>query len=48
MYGVLSIVLFDPGATQSFVSLLLSKRFGEAPGLLYYPLEVEIADDRSI
>ena len=41
-------VLFDSGATRSFVSLALSKKFSDAPGTLDYPLEVEIADDRTV
>ncbi|KAL7585243.1 hypothetical protein Lser_V15G45405 [Lactuca serriola] len=42
---VLAIVLFDSGATRSFVSLAPSKRFGYAPRELDYPLNVEISDD---
>ena len=42
------LVLFDSGATRSFVSLALSKRFSESSGMLDCPLEVEIADDRSV
>ena len=38
-------VLFDSGATQSFVSVTLSKKFGDSSGVLDYPLEVEIAID---
>ena len=38
-------VLFYSGATRSFVSLALSKRFVEASGKLDCPLEVEIAED---
>ena len=41
-------VLFDSGATRSFVSLALSKRFTESSGMLDFPLEVETADDRSV
>ena len=41
-------VLFDSGATRSFVSLALSKRFSEPSGMLDRPLEVDISDDRSI
>ncbi|XP_052624820.1 uncharacterized protein LOC128132335 [Lactuca sativa] len=43
-----AMVLFDSGATRSFVSLVLSKRFSRAPGELDCPLEVEIADDRTV
>ena len=39
---------FDSRANRSFVSLALRKRFVRALGDLYYPLDVEIADDRSI
>ena len=41
-------VLFDSGATQSFVSLALSKKFQDASGTLELVLEVEIADDRTM
>ena len=46
--GISAMVLFDSGATRSFVSLALSKRFSRAPGELDCPLEVEIADDRTV
>ena len=46
--GISALVLFDSGATRSFVSLALSKRFSRAPGKLDCPLEVEIADDRTV
>ena len=42
------LVLFDSGATRSFVSLALSKRFARSPRELDYPLDVEIDDDRSV
>lgn len=48
MNGVSALVLFDSGATRSFVSLGLNKRFGDAPRELGYPLEVEITDDYPI
>ena len=48
MNGILVQVLFDSGATRSFVSLDLSKRFPDSQGMLDCPLEVEIADDRSV
>ena len=48
MNGIPVQVLFDSGVTRSFVSLALSKRFLESSGMLDYPLEVEIADDRSV
>ena len=41
-------VLFDSGATLSFVSLALSKRFSESSGMLDFPQEVDISDDRSV
>ncbi|KAL7606504.1 uncharacterized protein LOC111918954 [Lactuca sativa] len=41
-------VLFDSGATRSFVSLALSQKFRNAPGTLDTPFEVEIADDRTV
>ena len=47
MNDILAMVLFDSGATRSFVSLALSKRFSRAPGELDCPLDVEIADDRT-
>ena len=43
--GIPVQVLFDSGATRSFVSLALSKRFTESSGILDCPLEVEIVDD---
>ena len=43
-----TLVLFDSGATRSFLSLALSKRFFGAPGELDCPLDVEIVDDRTI
>ena len=46
--GMTAHVLFDSGATRSFVSLALSKKFRDAPGTLDAPLEVEIADDRTV
>ncbi|CAH1421118.1 unnamed protein product [Lactuca virosa] len=46
--GISAMVLFDSGATIYFVSLALSKRFSRAPGELDCPLDVEIADDRTI
>ena len=48
MNGIPVQVLFDSGATRSFVSLALNKRFPESLGMLDCPLEVEIADDRSV
>ncbi|KAL7619259.1 hypothetical protein Lser_V15G01624 [Lactuca serriola] len=41
-------VLFDSGVTRSFVSLVLSKKLRDAPRTLDSPLEVEIADDRTV
>ena len=41
-------VLFDSGASRSFVSLALSKKFPESSGTLDCPLEVEVVDDRSV
>lgn len=38
--GLLALVLFDLGAARLFVSLALSKRFGDALGELDYPLDV--------
>lgn len=48
MNGVSALLLFDLGATRSFVSLAPIKRFCDAPRELDYPLEVEIAGDRLI
>ena len=48
MNGIPVQVLFDSGATRSFVSLALSKKFPESSGMLDCHLEVEIADDRSV
>ncbi|XP_023733990.1 uncharacterized protein LOC111881832 [Lactuca sativa] len=46
--GMSDHVLFDSGATRSFVSLALSKKFRDAPGMLDSPLEVDIADDHTV
>ena len=46
--GIPVQVWFDSGATRSFVSLALSKKFLESSGMLDCPLEVEITDDRSV
>ena len=46
--GIPVQVLFNSGATRSFVSLALSKKFTESSGTLDCPLDVEIADDRSV
>lgn len=46
--GMTIHVLFDWGDTRSFVSLTLSKKFNDAPMILDYPLDLEIADDRSV
>ena len=48
MNGIPAMVLFDSGAIQSFVSFALSKRFVKAPWELDCPLDVEIADDRTV
>ena len=40
-------VLLYSGPTRSFVSLVLSKKFRDAPGTLDSPLEMEIANDRT-
>lgn len=44
--GMSTHVLFDSGATRSFVSLALSKKFHDAPRALDSLFEVEIVDDR--
>ena len=41
-------VLFDLGVARSFVYLSLRKRFPESLIMLDCPLEVEIADNRSV
>ncbi|KAL7585103.1 uncharacterized protein LOC111888172 [Lactuca sativa] len=46
--GISAFVLFDSGASRSFVSLALRKRFVGAPRELDCPLDVEIADDRYV
>ena len=46
--GVIAHVLFDSGATRSFVSLSLRKKLCDAPRTLDFPLEVEIVDDRTV
>ena len=42
-----ALVLFDTGATKSFVSLFFCKGFYLVKGRLDEPLEVEIADEKS-
>ncbi|XP_023768582.1 uncharacterized protein LOC111917162 [Lactuca sativa] len=44
--GMTAHIFFDSGATRSFVSLALGKKFRDAPKTLDSPLEVKIADDR--
>ena len=46
--GIHVLVLFDSGATRSFMSLALSKKFDIDPGALDFPLEVEIVDDHTV
>ncbi|KAL7617289.1 hypothetical protein Lser_V15G00773 [Lactuca serriola] len=46
--GLFAHVLFDLGATRSFVSLILRKKFPDTPETLDSPLEVEIVDDRTM
>ena len=48
MKGIPVQVLFNSGATRSFVSLALNKKFPESSGMLDCPLEVDIADDRLV
>ncbi|KAI3700047.1 hypothetical protein L2E82_44662 [Cichorium intybus] len=43
-----TFALFDSGASHSFVSAALGKCFGIALGTLHRPLEVEIADDKTV
>ena len=43
-----ALVLFDFGATRSFESLALSKRFAESSGTLDCPLEFKSTDDLSV
>ena len=48
MIRLAALVLFDLGATGSFVSLALSKRFDNAHGELDCHLQVEIAYFRTV
>ncbi|KAJ9539526.1 hypothetical protein OSB04_032259 [Centaurea solstitialis] len=43
-----SLVLFDTGASKSFVSLSFCKNFSNVMGRLDEPLEVEIVDEKSV
>ncbi|KAI3682050.1 hypothetical protein L2E82_50198 [Cichorium intybus] len=43
-----TFVLFDLGASHSFVSTVLGRSFGVALGTLHRPLEVEITDDKTV
>lgn len=46
--GMTAHVLINLGATRSFVSIAFNKKFSDAPQILDYPLEVEVADDCSM
>ncbi|KAL7608806.1 hypothetical protein Lser_V15G12358 [Lactuca serriola] len=46
--GISALIMFNTGATRSFVSLALRKRFVGAPGELDCPLDVKITDDRIV
>ena len=46
--GISAFVLFNSGATRSFVSLALRKRFVGVPGELDCPLDIEIVDERFV
>ena len=48
MNSIHALVLFNSGATRSFVSIEPSRRFDDVPIVLYYPLEVEIVDDHQV
>ncbi|KAJ9554440.1 hypothetical protein OSB04_018485 [Centaurea solstitialis] len=43
-----ALVLFDTGASKSFVSTSFCKGFSNVNGRLYEPLEVEIPDEKSV
>ncbi|KAL7606841.1 hypothetical protein Lser_V15G20546 [Lactuca serriola] len=46
--GMIAHVQFDSGVSGSFVSLTLSKKFYDVPGILDFPVEVEIVNDRTV
>ena len=46
--SVPALVLFDSGASQSFVSLAFSQHISVSPEALSRPLRVSIADERVI
>ena len=46
--GIPVHVLFELRDTLSFISLTLNKSFSESTSMLDCPLEVKIADDRSV
>ena len=48
MNGISTLVLFNSGATRSFVSLALSNQFVGATEELDCHIDVEIVDDRTI
>ena len=48
MNSVSALVMFDSGATHSFVSLTFSTQLGRDAKTLLCPLEVEVADDRVV
>ena len=48
MNTVSALVMFDSGATHSFVSLTFATRLERGAKPLPYPLEVEVADDRIV
>lgn len=46
--SVPALVMFDSGATHSFVSLTFSERLGRTIGRLGYPLVVEVVGDKTL
>ena len=48
MNTVSALVMFDSGATHSFVSLTFATRLERGAKPLPYPLEVDFADDRIV
>ena len=48
MNGIPALVLFDCGATHSFVSVTFAVQLERKAKLLPYPLSVEVADDRRV
>lgn len=46
--SILSLVLFESGATRSFVSFSLNKNFGDASGFVAYVLDTREEGQKTV